>query len=211
MKSFKSILSVILLAIVFFGCRTSESSLVKYKALDENFKFKPNQKIVVFAGTNNDVDILLATKFSEQLLSNGRFILISQSEISRKINKYPLNHSIIDFEIAGDPAIHRTEYLSETSMQKIEELSEKMKSDYLLVVWAGSLYTVSNKWGYRSYIPIYTRMYETRTKRIVGFSSDAYIGNATLSITGQPDEEYVEKILLSAVEGTTADIDKYFR
>lgn len=210
MKGFKFTALLLLLFMFFSGC-SSAPKLVKFKTLDDNYSFKVNHKIAVLAGTNSDVDIMFATKLSEQLLTNGNFIVISQSEISRKISKYPLNHNIIDFDIRSDASIYRTEYLSETSKQKINEIGEKLKADYVLVIWTGSIHSVSNNWSYKTYIPVYSRMIDSKTKNVVGFSSEGYISDTILSLSGQPDEETVEGILLSASEGTIVEINKYFK
>jgi hypothetical protein len=87
----------------------------------------------VISGTNDDVDIILASKLTDKLIKSRAFEVIPQVELSKKIAKYPLNFNLLNREEINSKE-DRT-YLPEEVRQKANAIAANLHVDYLLIVW----------------------------------------------------------------------------
>lgn len=142
----------------------------KFTSVDNGFKLEQGKSIAVFSGTNDDNSIHLAEMISERLAKEGKYKVITQSEISKKISRYPLNTNLVNFDNANDETLLHPPYVNENSKNNIDSFQKIIKADYILVVWISRTIT-SNNVTEREMIVI-SRLISYPMGNVVGYSNE---------------------------------------
>ena len=166
-KSFLTTCVFLFMIIMLNGCVTSS-----YFTLTENQKppIVPDT-IAVISGSASEIDIHLANKLTEEL-SNTKFKVMSQEQITKIIPDYPLN--IINFTCEGKK--FKQPYISDESKKIVDAMQSKLKVKYVLLIWNNGVGTVTytNRYGQQSgkevEVCILTRFLIYPEATIVGYS-----------------------------------------
>lgn len=120
--------------------------------------------IAVLAGLNNELSTLFAACVSDSLKKQSTFRVLSQQQIAQKLTFYP-------FDIRGP---YTAAYFSieqdyeKTDIDKLKEISWRLGSDYLYIIWVPSNYWSGNRRLYN--ILEIAQLYEFPAGREVGRS-----------------------------------------
>lgn len=108
---------------------------VPFALLDEGRKVKPGS-IAIVAVVNHESASRAAEVITEELTKKSAFRVMSQQEILRRIPNYPA--TIIEQPV-GNPDSRDSEWLSHKNKGRIAAVHDKLKTDYLFIVWAENM------------------------------------------------------------------------
>lgn len=134
MKKVSALTLSFISAIVLLSCSSTDVGR-KFTPVETGFMLDSGKSIAVISGHNDDNDIQLAEMITEKLTATGKFKVLTQSEITKKMPQYPLNYNVIDFVISGEDDRNYSPYLNNSSKERIDALQKQVKADYILVVW----------------------------------------------------------------------------
>ena len=168
---------ILALAAALSGCGGVPFALIK-----EGYTVKPGS-IAVISGVNDPSTNKLAETITDVLTKKSAFRVMSQEEIVRRIPNYPVTIIEETFATEGDDG---TEWLSPGNKTRVNALHDRLKTDYLFVVWSqGVDKTVVRQQGggcftYTGYsLDVQGRLVEYPKSAVVGYS--IYHGRKTKS------------------------------
>ena len=141
--------------------------------------------VAVLAGINNDLTELAVSDLAGALTEQTRFQVLPTGRVQKALPDYPVNirgpYRFAYMEIEPDYA--------NTDVKKLKALSEKLGTDYLLVIWAPSAYSVSSSYGQQIYqMQFITQMFEFPEGREVGRGTfGAYAGDPKRCFAPRPE------------------------
>lgn len=131
--------------IAVISCGSARS---KFEMVQAYMYLKPGT-IAVIAGTSKDQDYLLAKSITDNLQKETDLTVMSQEEIAGKIPDYPFKNIITEqggLKGAFTPdGKFRIYWLSPENMNTVNSLQEKLKTEYIYIVWTGSMYVVPDR------------------------------------------------------------------
>lgn len=113
-----------------------------FTMVDNNFKLKGNS-IAVIAGIDNESNKAFANSMTDALKKNSLFNVVSQKEVVRQVPGYPE-------KIKGP---YKSAYMdinedySNTDINKIKDIQQKLKTDYIYVIWTPTSTKISMTGG----------------------------------------------------------------
>lgn len=104
-----------------------------FVSMDGSIAFKPTT-IAVISGNSSEPTQHLAEFLSQELSRRTTLKVLGQEEISRRLEKYPVNFSLFDSFEQEKPV-----WLLPEEIKKLDAMQKRLKSDYLFVIWGHNL------------------------------------------------------------------------
>jgi hypothetical protein len=142
-------LGIFLLAVT--GCGSTYHTLTP---VDPAHPIKP-ARLAVISGDKSELDKNLARALTEELRTRTTFQVLTQEEISKKINKYPVPFELIEPENPEKPV-----WFSPDGKKELDAIQAKLKADYLFVIWGSELTYSHNQYETKYYARILGNMLE---------------------------------------------------
>ena len=183
------IFAAVMVLSLFAGCGTHRS----FELLEKNHPVKPGS-LVVFSGTNNKLDTILAESVTQELQRRSAFRVVTQNEVAKGIPGYPYRFTQAAEE--DEPAEYRA------SKALVEIAQRKLKTTYVFVVWTETLYKSTRMIGY--VIPVST--YSTQVGGdVFEYPGGTLIGKALFQVkdngttlSAEGEEQNIEKMMEDA-------------
>lgn len=162
---------------------------------------KPRGKtLAVVAGLKRDINIFMAECMSQALAQNSTFIVTPPADVARSIPGYPMNikgpYRSAYFEIEKD--------YSKTDAEKIREIQNRLKVDYLYVIWVPTGSTLEKK---IVFVDMISQLFEGPQSREVGQGAFwSSTGRSTCFLAPSPKPEDIEQSLRAACEKVSKEI-----
>jgi len=190
----KTAFSAVLLALLLAGC----GGVYKpFELMDDRAQVKPGT-LAVIAGDASEPTPLIAQALTKQLKDRSTFRVLSQDEVARRLGKYPVLIKRTDPENEDRPV-----WYAKGEKAKIDALQEKIKADYLFIVWTGRLnkvVTQSSQGGSSvSYeVGVVGNVIEYPKTRTVGYSNFGRRRSQTCCLFGKSEGEDINELLKEA-------------
>lgn len=162
---------------------------------------KPRGKtLAVVSGLKRDINVFMAECMSQALVKNSTFIVVSPADVARSIPGYPMNikgpYRTAYFEIEED--------YSRTDIEKIRELQNRLKVDYLYVIWVPTGSTLEKK---IVFVDMISQLFEGPQSRELGRGAFwSSTGGSTCFLAPSPKAEDIEQSLQATCEKVSQEI-----
>jgi hypothetical protein len=173
------VLMIVFIVFIFNNCFSHMGK--KYEAIDSNFMLDSGKSISVLSGRIDDTDVLLSDTLRKQLSVSGKFKVMPEDEMRKRIKEYPFKSHLIDFRIINDIEYNKecfTPIMNETSKKRIDEIQKSLQTDYVMVVWidttrvvTSSTFTSPSNIINSGQMFVVSRIYSYPDGKLVGFSA----------------------------------------
>jgi hypothetical protein len=133
------------------GCGSTYHMLTP---VDPAHAIKP-ARLAVISGDKSELDKNLARLLTEELQTRTTFQVLTQEEISKKVNKYPVPVEVIK---PADPK--KPVWFSSDGKKKLDAIQAQLKVDYLFVIWGSELTYYHNRSESKYYARVLGNMLE---------------------------------------------------
>ena len=185
---------LVIIALLLAGC----GGVYKpFELMDDHAPMKPGT-IAVIAGDTSEPTPLIAEALTKQLKERSTFRVLSQDEVARRLGKYPVTIKRADPENEDRPV-----WYAKGEKSKIDGIHEKVRTDYLFIVWTGRLNKVvrtSSQGGSSvSYVVgVVGNVVEYPKARTVGYSNFGRQRSQTCCLFGKSEGEDINELLKDA-------------
>ena len=190
--------------LVGIGCASSDSTFKKAEGVSS---VKPGS-VAVISGSSSEVDIRLSEEVTRLLFEKSKFKVLNQDEITKSIPEYPMYFMESQPTDVEKGTINQS-YLTEKNQSTINKMQEKLKVQYVILVWTTGITALVSASGsnvindvYWIYVPV--RVVSYPDKKVVAFTNakirGSYIrfrslNNATHKLLTEAAEEIVDSFL----------------
>ena len=198
-----------LLAIVLLGGLFGCSVQAPLRSVDENHPIKKGS-LAVISGSHHGGDIFLAEQVTQKLAGSKRFSVLSQQDIARQIQDYPVLIEMQDSSLIRENDEKAT-WFSPAGKVSLDAIQAKLGVDYLLVLWVPKIVRetpISLHGG--EYYQVYPvgNLLEYPAGHVVG-ASRLHTGETIVWITARhkPSGERIENLIEEAAEKIAASLN----
>lgn len=198
-------LPVIALLAGLFGC----SVQAPLRIVDDSHPIK-NGSLAVISGSHRGGDIFLAEQVTRKLAASKRFRVLSQLEIARQIQDYPVLVEMQDSSLISEKD-EKASWFSPAGKVSLDAIQAKLGVDYLLVLWIPKIVRetpISLHGG--EFFQVYPvgNLLEYPAGRVVG-ASRLHTGETIVWITtkNKSSGERIENLIEEAAEKIAASLN----
>lgn len=178
------------------GCATN----VPFDFFQDGYKPRGNS-IAVVSGGNDETEVKFAEYVTKSLQEKSTLKVLSQSEVDRRVGKYPVNIKTAEPKDSGKPV-----WLAQGEKAKIDAMHGALKTDYVLVVWVTGLsrYTSRNSVSYgASFIG---NLIEYSPGKAVGYSDFGRSRSQSCFLFGGSEGKDIDALLRGSAEDLAEDL-----
>jgi hypothetical protein len=161
MLKYWNLLLMGILLTVLTGCG---STYKPFTPMDPAHVIKP-ARLAVICGGKSELDKNLAQALTEELQTRTSFTVLTQEEIGKKIDKYP-----VSFQLTESADKKKPVWFSPEEKKKLDAAQAKLKADYLFVVWGTNLTFYSDQNVSKYYMTVLGNMLEYPGGQVVSLT-----------------------------------------
>ena len=176
-----------------------------FELMNDRTQLKPGT-LAVIAGDTSEPTPLIAETLTKQLRERSTFRVLSQDEVARRLGKYPVTIKRADPENEDRPV-----WYAKGEKARIDSIQEKVRTDYLFIVWTGHLSKIitqnSRGGGSVSYaVGVVGNVMEYPKAKTVGYSNFGRSKGQTCCLFGVSEGKDIDDLLKFSAEEIAAAV-----
>jgi len=168
-----------------------------FEPMDDKVQIRQGSLAVISADASEPT-VRLAVELTRELKERSTFKVLSQEEIGRRVGKYPVTIKEARPENEDKPV-----WFPKSEKAKLDAIQAQTKTDYLFVVWTGSLQRItstSSRGGssVSYHVNVDGNVIEYPKGRVIGYSVFGGSKSQTCCLFGKSEGDDVNEMLKNA-------------